>query len=734
MDGVEQTDDDQTPDVDPNVALLAAQREEMELSDTATGEQRKREIADLDFEQGNHWTDEDIKKRKLQHKPTFVIDHISGQIQQVTNQPVHRIVVTAVGRNADPTSAEDWQGYCRRVENLSNAEDVYKWARMHAAKMGRGFWRIRPDVFAMPEFGPGVQLDGSIFNQDLRIEAIVNQHSVYEDPRCRMLDFSDQRFCNIAEDMQWSEINRLYPRRDKVERTGDTVRATGDCPAEWATEKTGRVIERYWIDDEVLSFCMLKTGEVVLKDGNAKYPADSIAREHTFRVPKVKWLKSIAGVEVVEGPVGVPGKYIPVVKIVGERRIVDGKEDNRGMVRMAKDPARLLDFMETRLAQAVDIGTIDTWLVASESIGDSTDWDDLAAGGRPARLMFDAVDKTHPDGPRLPTPQHVSAAPVVAPIVNAATRASMNLRHVLGIPDVAPEEKVSEQSGRAINARRQQQQVATSHYADSTAAGIRLTGRIIMAMAREILDVPQVLRIMGADEKPVELVAYKGGDPQREQMAQEMMQERPAAAGQNGQAQAQAQARRMLRVDLGEFDVDVTAGKGYQSGRQETVDNLTNMIQAAPQIAPKAIPVMLKNSDWPGAMELAKALEPDPDGATVPREEAEKAQKVIDMLVEKVDGLEKQVQSNERDLQSKESIAQQDNAAKVQIEQMKADLEQQRMAFEFQLEERKIQADIDKMNAQIAADIEKANISAQAAVETARLKPEPTFAPEGGVA
>jgi hypothetical protein len=692
--------------------LLKAQRDEMKLSSEAFDKQRSDELEDLKFEAGEHWTPADVEARKLKHKPTFTIDHISGQIQQVTNQPVHRIVVTAVGRDADTTSAEYWQGYCRRVENLSNAEDVYKWARMHAAKMGRGFWRIRPDVFDPPEFQPGQLPDASIFNQDLRIEPILNQHSVYEDPRCRMLDFSDARFCNIGEDLEWATIKRLYPKAEDV--NADTVRAEGDCPAEWANDKTGRVIERYWIEDQVVTVCMLPDGQIVIKDDKQQeqYQSGHALKEHTFRVPRVRWMKTLAGAMILEGPLDVPGRYIPIVKIVGERRMIDGKEYCRGMVRMAKDPARLLDFMETRLAETVDLATVNTWMVAAEATAGMTEWDDLADGKRPSVLRWNSTDPNDPNRERLPKPEHISTAPIVAPIVAAATRAEMNLRHVLGTPDVQPDERRQEQSGKAIGLRLQQQQQSTSHYSDSTAGGIRLTGRILMSMGRQILDVPQVLRIMGTDEQPMELVAYKGGDPARDQMAQQM-------ATQPQQNDPQAKARAVLRVDVGQFDVDVTAGKGYQTGRQEAVENLTAMVQAAPAIAPKAIPVMLKNSDWPGAMELAKQLEPDQKAGPSP-EDAQKAQMLINALTEQVNQLHEQVTDQQADRDSKEKIAQMDNDTKRDIAQIQA------------------QADVEKERARVAFELEKAKVEAMRAVreselqlEQAKLQPPPQAPHEG---
>ena len=85
--------------------------------------------------------------------------------------------------------------------------------------------------------------------------------------------------------------------------------------------------------------------------------------------------------------------------------------------------------------------------------------------------------------------------------------------------------------------------------------------------------------------------------------------------------------------DARAFDISVAAGKGYESGRTEAVESITAMVQAFPPMAPKAIPIILENSDFPGAAALAKAMQPDPNNGMVPVEEAQKAQQEVNTLL-----------------------------------------------------------------------------------------------------
>lgn len=653
----EQTESDATD--------LQAADEEWQLSDAAYSAQRTKELEDLNFEAGKHWSDADLSWKKEKKEPAFVVDQVSGQVMKIANQPVQRIIISPNGRGADPKTAELWQGICRRVENLSGAEAVYRWARRHAIVMGRGFWRVRADYFGQMEMRPDGVYDLSVFEQDLRIEPILNQHSVHPDPRCRMLDFSDQRFTIITDDLHWSEFKRLHPGAQYTTNSG-LRQSVGDCPPAWANEKTIRVAERYYIVDRLVTLCVVNR---LQPDGSMQPMAiekkslvkgEVPIRQHTFRIPSVKWMKYTRA-EVLERA-DVPGRYIPVVMIVGERRIIDGVVDYRGMVRAAKDPQRLVDFLESRLASVVDLASYDTWLASVESVGEHTGDYVNAHLDRPGIMLWDRGDPTNPN----PKPEHISVSPNISGIAVAAQRAGMSLRGVLGVPDVSPEETRPEQSGVAIGRRQQEQAQTTNHYGESTADGIKHTARILMSMGREIYDVPRILRINGTDEKPIALTVYKG--PEQRGLAQQM-------AGDGGQDQeTQAAVKQMLDISVGDFDVSVAAGKGYQSGRQEAVESLTAMIQAAPEIAPKAIPIVLKNSDFPGAQELAKALEPpDPNSKMVPVEQAQQAQQVIDSQTEIIHGLKDQLDDKKEALASAERISADNNLTKVQIAQIQSD-------------------------------------------------------------
>ena len=660
---------DEREDGTPDEQLLAAAAAEIRLHEDAFGEQRQREVRDQKFEAGEHFDQEELSYLKTTGRPEIIMDQVSGQVAKVTNQPVPRGIVLPNGSGADPVSAEYWQGIGRRVETLSGAEAVYKWARRHVAVMGRGFWRVRPDYYGRVTRSADGRYPLTVFQQDIRIEPILFQHAVYEDPRCRQLDFSDMLSCHITSDVDWKPLKRLHPSVP-FEDAKSLLSAHGDASPGWVTERGVRIAERYWIEEAFVTLCVVNlqgVDTVVEKTEKSDYPKELIRKEHTFPIRKVKWMKYMHG--VILDRADVPGRYIPVVKIVGERRIVEGKEDNRGMVRMARHPQRLVDFYEQRLASAVDLSSEGLWTGSVRAIGDRVNDYANAHKDRPGVLLYNDVDET---GQPIPEPKFVTVAPAVQHLVIAAQRAGMSLRGILGAPDVAPEEQRREQSGVAIGRRQAEQAQTTSHYGDSTNAGVRQTWRIILDMGREVYSVPQILRINGKNEKDID-VLVSAGVP--DEAAYQRLGIQPG------------QIEHMLRADVGDFDVIVAAGRAQDTQRQETVDIIKGVLpMLPPPMAVKATGTMLRNLDGAGMYELAQQLAPDDEQAMVPREEVEQltqqAGQIIDAAKAKIQELEQQIATKRDELTAKMKMNTEDNETKLEIETRKAtaEIEKARMA------------------------------------------------------
>jgi hypothetical protein len=79
-------------------------------------------------------------------------------------------------------------------------------------------------------------------------------------------------------------------------------------------------------------------------------------------------------------------------------------------------------------------------------------------------------------------------------------------------------------------------------------------------------------------------------------------------------------------LSVGKYDLVVDVGPSYTTRRAETADQMMQLIQAYPPVAPIIGDLIAKNLDWPGAQEIADRLktllppqlQKGPDGQPIP--------------------------------------------------------------------------------------------------------------------
>jgi hypothetical protein len=162
--------------------------------------------------------------------------------------------------------------------------------------------------------------------------------------------------------------------------------------------------------------------------------------------------------------------------------------------------------------------------------------------------------------------------------------AADDMKATTGIYDASLGQRSNETSGKAINARKQEGDVANFHYADNLERALEHTGRVLIDLIPKIYDNERVVRLMGEDgtekQATINQVLY----------------------GMDGMP--------VMINDLsaGRFDVRVSIGPSYSTKRMEAADSMMQFLQAYPQAAPAIADLVVKNSDWAGADEIAKRL------------------------------------------------------------------------------------------------------------------------------
>lgn len=545
--------------------LLQQARERFKLASDAEESIRREALEDLRFRAGEQWPENIKIDRQNTGRPCLTINRIPQFLRQVTNeirQNRPSIQVNPVDDQADPETAEILQGIMRHIEVSSDADVAYDTAAEHAATFGFGYLRVITDY-----------VDERSFNQEIRIERIRNPFSIYFDPECQKPDYSDARWAFVVQDVDREEYLALYPDSELSGLADMTT--VGDQAPGWINGKSVRIAEYWHIDHKEQELALLPDGSVM--------PADMVAegvpvlRTRTVQVPKVYWCK-VNGLEVLEKQEW-PGRWIPIVPVLGDEVIVNGERQLYGLVRFARDPQRMYNYWATAETEMIALAPKAPFIgAAGQFEGFERQWQSANVRNLPY-LEYKPV--SHAGVPMGPPQRQVYEPPIQA-ISHARMQANDDLKATTGIYDASLGARSNEQSGRAILARQREGDVANFHYADNLARSIKHLGRILLDLIPRIYDAPRVMRIIGAEE--VERVVQINA-PTRDKGVE-----------------------RIYDLSIGEYDVTVSVGPSFSTKRQEAVDSMLQLSQAYPPLMQVAGDLLVKNMDWPGASEIAERL------------------------------------------------------------------------------------------------------------------------------
>jgi hypothetical protein len=347
-------------------------------------------------------------------------------------------------------------------------------------------------------------------------------------------------------------------------------------------------------------------------------PADAILAMTLGEKPKIAKTKDTEiikirryitnGSDVIEGMDGdekyFPGKYIPIILCLGKERNIEGKRYVRGMIHDAMDPARLVNYWTTAVAETVALAPKAPWLVTPAMIkGFENDYATAHEENFPF-LKYN-IDQNAPM--QTPTRTHTGDPPVA--LFTQLQIAHQNLKDVIGQYASDVGDKGPERSGPAIIARQTPGDVGSFAFLDNLSRSIAHSGRVINEMIPEVYDTERDVRLRNVDESetfvPINTTAgnalknirknpsrYFGLDPNR--LAQSMKKEGADA--------------RFNDITVGKYDVIISVGPSYTTQRQEASQNLFTLINSMPDKMGIAADILVENMDFPGADRLAARL------------------------------------------------------------------------------------------------------------------------------
>jgi hypothetical protein len=581
---------------------LATMRHRFTVASAAYADSREDELDDLRFMAGSpdnqyQWpadvlaTRGAVQGQTINARPCLTINKLPQHVRLVTNEqrqnrPSGKVI--PADDKADVAVAEVFQGIVRHIEYLSDADVAYDTACDNQVTYGEGYIRILTEYCREDSF-----------DQDLKIGRVRNSFSVYMDPMIHDPCGSDAEWCFITEDIPKEEYERLYP--DALPISVMMSQGVGDQSLSmWMSQETVRIAEYFYIEHQKKKLNLypdnITAFEGSPQDKQLKAMFGKPLKSRTSEHRQVKWLKT-NGFEVLEER-DWAGKWIPVIRVVGNEFEVDGQLYISGLVRNAKDAQRMYNYWVSQEAEMLALAPKAPFIgYGGQFEGYETNWKTANTNNWP--YLEVNPDVTDGNGSPLPLPERAQPPMAQTGLIQAKVGAGEDIKATTGQYDSSIGATSNERTGRAILARQNQGDTSTYHYVDNLARAVRYTTRQLVDLIPKIYDTERVARIVGLDGE-VDMVKINPNQPEPVRVIKDPI--------------TGLDIEKIYNPSIGVYDVVVTTGPSYATKRQEAMEAMQMILQTNPQLWGVAGDLFIKNMDWPGAQEMAarfaKTLDP----------------------------------------------------------------------------------------------------------------------------
>jgi hypothetical protein len=573
---------------------MATMRSRLQMAQAAYSDSREDELDDLRFMAGspdNQWqwpadvlsTRGSVQGQTINARPCLTINKLPQHVRQVTNEqrqnrPSGKVI--PADDNADVEVAEIFNGVMRHIEYMSDADVAYDTACDNQVTYGEGYIRLITEY-----------CNEDSFDQDIRIMRVRNSFSVYMDPTIQDPCGADAEWCFVTEDILKSDYERMFPDASPI----STLMSQGvgnESMAQWLAEDTIRIAEYFYKAYEKATLHLYPDNQTAFKgtpqDSNLQAMFGKPIRTREVDRQKVMWMKT-NGFDILDEREW-SGKWIPVVRVVGNEWEVEGRMYISGLVRNAKDAQRMYNYWTSQEAEMLALAPKAPFIgYGGQFEGYENQWKTANTTNWP--YLEVNPDVTDGAGGVLPLPQRAQPPLPQTGLIQAKMGAGEDIKATTGQYDASLGQQGNERSAKAIVAREKQGDVGTYHYVDNLARAIRHITRQVVDMIPKIYDTQRIARIIGVDGD-VSMVKFNPTQPEPVKEVRDM--------------ETGGLIEKIYNPGVGTYDVMVTTGPGYMTKRQEALDAMSQILQSNPQLWSVAGDLFIKNMDWPGAQEMAE--------------------------------------------------------------------------------------------------------------------------------
>lgn len=540
-------------------------------------DQRRLAVEDIRFAQTEDGQWDDNAKEQRANRPRYTINRVAGAIDQLTGddrQNRTSIRVRPVSGGATEDTAKTMTGLIRNIESQSKAQSSYDGGYDETVNGGFGGWMVVTELS-----------DDDPFNQDILIKPILSATtSLWFDPSAKEYDKRDANYCFLTVDMPKDEHEEKFGR-PIVEWPKDTdfLRLGNGCNM-WAKENSAQVAE-YWVKTPIdRNVGKLSDGRVIDLDEESavldelKAKGITVLKEIKVKSHKVE-MYLMDGGGILEGPKEWAGKYIPRIPMYGRQAHIESKTYTRGIVRFAKDAARIYNYTTTTAIETTALTPKDPyWYTPKMAEGFETQYENF-------NVRNSAFMPFNPD-PMQPGPPIRSGAPSVnTALLAQIQQASMDLYHVTGMQPPSLGANPELKSGKAIQAQERLGDRGSYVFTDNKQKSIDYTADILIDLIPRIYDTARQVRIMAQDGE-TELVTVN----------EEIIDEETGET--------------VLVNDLsaGKYDTVTETGPAFATQRQESAQQIIELIGTSPTFEALAMDLVAKDLPILESKELTKRV------------------------------------------------------------------------------------------------------------------------------
>lgn len=547
-------------------------------------------FANADSYNGYQWPDDIRHTRDLSDKPCLTLNMVRQHNLMISNEARKNKAsakILGMGNGATQESANVVKDIIRHIEHISNAQgEAYTCGRGYQIDGGIGWWRIITDY----------ESDDTM-DQEIYIAPIKDPLAVYMDPDIQTKSGEDAKFAFVFDFLQDEVVRELVPDWS-LDGPPKTPLGLASGESFWIEKDYTMVCE--WFrkvrkNDLLISFVNDRGTRLnVRRSLLPKEVAHAILKKDDTQtrrvvVPEIEW-RLIIGEQIVDETVW-PGKYIPLIRCVGEEYVIEGILDRKGHTRAMQDAQRMYNY---NASAQVEFGALQTkapWVAPAKAIEEHETMWNTANTENHSVLIYNHVDDNNPDVPIPPPirPEPPSPAPAFQQGMDTAMQQIMQVsgqwQNQMGMMG-------NERTGTAIQERMDQGNTATYHFQDNYAEALKFTYRQIIDLFPKIYDTKRVKHIVNNDGVELDIMIDPGA----------------RAAYQQKLDHQGIVIERVFNPQLGKYDVAADIGPATTTRRQETVDALTLILTQAPGLTGIIGDILMRNLDFDDAQEAALRL------------------------------------------------------------------------------------------------------------------------------